>query len=304
MFGEGIGTANDSSKENALAITKEACSIGLIGDLVENLNELDFEAKRDAVQVFGAMVRIEGPDPGRFPGANYIIQNNGLLEILFDGYDDSEIALDCGEMLRDCIRHEKIADMVLNSAIFEEMFDKVELSNFEIASDAFNTFKDLITRHKTLVSLFLKPTEEEIPEGEEDTSNFTFFFQKYNKLLESENYVTRRQSIKLLGELLCEKKNGLIMKKYVASVEDLALIMRLLRDDSRSIQFEAFHVFKIFVANPKKSSDVHRLLFNNKDKLQRYLAEFQLDREDEQFKEERDVIISTIAKLKDPDAAE
>ena len=38
----------------------------------------------------------------------------------------------------------------------------------------------------------------------------------YAKLLNSENYVTRRQSLKLLGELLLDRANFSIMSKYVA----------------------------------------------------------------------------------------
>lgn len=34
------------------------------------------------------------------------------------------------------------------------------------------------------------------------------------------------------------------MTKYISSAENLKLMMNLLRDKSRNIQFEAFHVFK------------------------------------------------------------
>ena len=49
-------------------------------------------------------------------------------------YDDPEIALQCGQMFRDCIRHEAVARLVLDSHIFPAMFGKLELSNFEVAS--------------------------------------------------------------------------------------------------------------------------------------------------------------------------
>ena len=35
------------------------------------------------------------------------------------------------------------------------------------------------------------------------------------------------------------------MVRYVADEENLKLMMNLLKDQSRSIQFEAFHVFKV-----------------------------------------------------------
>jgi calcium binding protein 39 len=34
--------------------------------------------------------------------------------------------------------------------------------------------------------------------------------------------------------------------------------MNALRDRSRSIQFEAFHIFKIFAANPNKHPEVRK----------------------------------------------
>lgn len=49
-------------------------------------------------------------------------------------YEDPEIALQCGQMFRDCIRHEPVARLVLESHIFTDMFGKLELSNFEVAS--------------------------------------------------------------------------------------------------------------------------------------------------------------------------
>ena len=45
--------------------------------------------------------------------------------------------------------------LVLEGPLFGQFFEKVEVTNFEVASDAFATFKDLLTRHKALVARFL-----------------------------------------------------------------------------------------------------------------------------------------------------
>ena len=52
--------------------------------------------------------------------------------------------------------------------------------------------------------------------------------------------------MQLLGELLLERSNLKVMVRYVADEGNLKLMMNLLRDSSRSIQFEAFHVFKVW----------------------------------------------------------
>lgn len=102
-------------------------------------------------------------------------------------------------------------------------------------------------------------------------------FTEYEKLLHSDNYVTKRQSLKvfllpvqlhsllfeiyslglmhpftfsqLLGELLLDRHNFTVMTSYISRAENLKLMMNLLRDDSRNIQFEAFHVFKVCMSN-------------------------------------------------------
>lgn len=42
--------------------------------------------------------------------------------------------------------------------------------------------------------------------------------------------------------------NVKVMVKFVSEVQHLMLLMMLLKDQSRSIQFEAFHVFKVSMA--------------------------------------------------------
>lgn len=82
------------------------------------------------------------------------------------------------------------------------------------------------------------------------TANFDTFFGEYNKLLKSGTYVTQRQSLKLLGELLLNPLNVAIMLKYIADPSNLMMMMDLLRDDHKSIQYEAFHVFKVRLKSP------------------------------------------------------
>lgn len=71
------------------------------------------------------------------------------------------------------------------------------------------------------------------------------FFLSFTTLILSTNYVTKRQSLKLLGEILLDRANFAVMTRYIASETNLKMMMNLLRDKSKNIQFEAFHVFKV-----------------------------------------------------------
>lgn len=56
---------------------------------------------------------------------------------------------------------------------------------------------------------------------------------------------TELHPLQLLGEILLDRSNFNVMTRYISNAENLKLMMNLLRDRSRNIQFEAFHVFKV-----------------------------------------------------------
>lgn len=281
------GNGDKEPQTEAVAqLAQELYNTNLLISLIENLHRIDFEGKKDVVHLFSNIVRRQIGT--RTPTVEYISSHTQILFMLLNGYDSPEVALNCGMMLRECLRHEPLAKTVLLSEEFYNFFRYVELSTFDIASDAFASFKDLLTRHKIMCADFLE-------------NNYDKVFTEYEKLLHSENYVTKRQSLKLLGELLLDRHNFTVMTKYISRAENLKLMMNLLRDNSRNIQFEAFHVFKVFVANPNKTQPVLDILLKNQTKLVEFLSHFQTDRsEDEQFCDEKNYLIKQINYLKRP----
>lgn len=164
--------------------------------------------------------------------------------------------------------------------VVEELFILVELPAFDVASDAYKTLQLLLTRNKKLVPQYLE-------------ANYDKFFSGFNRLIQSDNYVTKRQFLNLLSELLLEKTNFNLMIRYIAQKENLKVAMTLLKSDSNAISHEAFHIFKVFVANPKKARDIHIVLWKNKDKLIQFLTNFlpEKAKEDEAFAEEKKIVI-------------
>jgi len=267
---------------NAESITFVAVEIeahGLFQLLVVNLARLDFEAKRNVVTIYNSLLRRSVDD--KHPFVDYLSANPSVLLQMISGYKDPATWQNCGMMIRESIRHESLTKCLLSPEMFYEFFVLVELQNFDIALDAFTTFKELLTKHKDTIAKFLEETYDK-------------FFEEYTKLLNSPNYVTKRQSLKLLGELLLDRTNFSVMTKYISQRSNLKLMMTLLRDKSRSIQFEAFHVFKVFVANPNKPQTILDILVQNKEKLKDFLSDFHNDKDDEQFRDEKDYLLKQI----------
>lgn len=206
---------------------------------------------------------------------HYVLSNRPdiIIELCY-GYERRESAMACGGVLREALKHDAVAALILydepdrrgkdmlasidptvpssGDGVFWKFFEWIDRGAFEACADAFNTFRvrpiglveyrtivmlicaqDILTKHKALVSDYLQ-------------TNFDRFFKTYNSVLvQSDSYVTKRQSIKLLGELLLDRANYNVMTQYVASGEHLKIIMKLLRDDRRMINYEGFHVFKV-----------------------------------------------------------
>lgn len=73
-------------------------------------------------------------------------------------------------------------------------------------------FQELLTRHKILCADFLEV-------------NYNKVFNHYQRLLNSENYVTRRQSLKLLGELLLDRHNFTVSRHKTLARINLTTIL-------------------------------------------------------------------------------
>jgi len=263
-------------------LAQETYSTDLLYHLLLNLHRLEFESRKDVVQIFNNLLRRQ--IGSRFPTVEYLCNKPDVLFAAFKGYENEEVALNTGMILREMLRHEPLAKILLHSDLFYKFPHYIETTTFGISCDAYTNLKETLTRHKTMVAEYLD-------------KNYERFFSSFTTLILSNNYVTKRQSLKLLGEILLDRANFNVMTRYIASEANLKMMMNLLRDKSKNIQFEAFHVFKVFVANPKKPPQIESILRRNKDKLLSFLKNFHNDKEDEQFTDEKQFLIVQIQNL-------
>ena len=286
----------------------------ILYELARSIRLLPFEARKDAQIIFSHILRwkpanaTQGGDPSAI---SYLVRDRPEIIVeLCRGYEDQKSAMPCGTILRQALQYDTIAAVVLydegepgqkavrlnevdvgkrqtGQGVFWNFFQWINRGSFEVSADSFTTFRELLTKHKNLVSQYL-------------ATNYTMFFSQYYNpiLLLSQSYVTKRQSIKLLGELLLDRSNYVVMTQYVASGDNLKLTMNLLKDDRKMVQYEAFHVFKVFVANPNKSDEVRRILVKNRDRLLRFLPSFLEGRtDDDQFLDEKSFLLRQIELL-------
>jgi calcium binding protein 39 len=276
VCGDGV---NEPTPETIVVVSGEIEQFDLFPLLMQHLPKLDFETRKVVITIYTALLKRNAD--GKHPFVEYLVTRPEVIIQTVAGYKDSNVWQHCGILLRETIRYEHLAKLMLQPEIFNEFFVLIELPKFDIAMDAFSTFKELLTKHKEIIAKFLD-------------ENYDTFFESYTKLLMSPNYVVKRQSLKLLGELLLDRTNFTVMTRYISQRSNLKLMMTLLSDSSRTIQFEAFHVFKVFVANPNKPPPILEILLQNKNTLKGFLKDFHNEKEDEQFRDEKDYLLKQI----------
>ncbi|TMW56259.1 hypothetical protein Poli38472_008907 [Pythium oligandrum] len=249
------------------------------------LTAMTFETRKYVSHVFRAMTVHD------FQGfIEYVGDRPEIMKWLVEGYKNNNTALICGSMLRDCFEHESLTLLFLNELHheFEVLFKVTKTNtNFDISADAFRNITKLLMGHKAVTVTCL------------DVS-FDRIFGLLNSLLSACNYVTKRQALQLLAELLLDPVNFSVMQRYIASRENLKLVMMLLRETSQALRMDAFHVFKIFVANPNKSPEVAQLLVRNRDKLLTFIREFGKTESNREFQQEKSLLVFTLQRLVEP----
>lgn len=276
---------NEPLPDQISILAQEIYSQDTLYILIAHLKKLDFDSRKDVLIIFSTLLRRQIRD--KSPTVDYLIHSKSeILIMLLKGPESPDIGLISGQILRDCIKYEKINQFILFNPLFWNYFNYVQISIFEIATDAFNTLHDLLTTHKNLVATFLY-------------DNYDQFTTNITKLMQSSNYVVKRQSVRLLLEIVLQKSNKLFLYKYFDDSNNLKLIMLLLNDKSKNLQFEAFDIFKFFIVKPKKSQKVLDILIKNKENFCNFFNAFEIDANNVNLADEKEFVLAEIEKLPD-----
>jgi calcium binding protein 39 len=292
----------------------------LMPNLLEHMCALPFESRKHVTAVFAYLLvsGLDGSDAALYlpimeDFRSYVeAEYDRLMHIIVSGHDvakhgASDVCLHYGTMYRSFLRHPSLYQLLVGTTARAERYvypfldSYVHLPNFEVSSDAMESLRLVFTAGGDRVG-----TEASQPMADLVADFFTrdyvaIFDERFNPKLLSDtaNYMTRRVALQILSTLLLTRSNYNVMIQYVASRENLMLVMKLLRDNSPHITWDAFHVFKVFVANPNKPQEVIKILRDNQVKLCRYLTTLHQDKEenDTQFRDEKALIITTIEAL-------
>lgn len=269
--------------EQLAAMAKEVYSTDVLVPLLKNVKFLDFDARKDVASFVAFILK-------RQPTVDYLLHRAPqTFEILMQQAGDRDVHRTICQILREYAKHEQLTAHLMSLPSFWLFFKYVDDVEFEVATDNFSTLQNVLRNHPELSARFL-------------SKNADYFMQCINGLIGSEGYVAKRQALRLLFHLIRQQRNHKFLLTYVDNLDSLKLIMDQLRCKSKNICFEAFQIFKIFVANPNKPQCIVNILVRNKRQLVEVLeTEHKLTErhENQQYQKEREFVKRRILALPD-----
>ncbi len=295
----------------------------LLPKLIESMPKLSFESRKHVASVFNYLLvcGFEGSDRDLYGTImtgfrDYIeINFDPVLNHIVKGYDCSthgatDVGLHCGAMYRSCLKHVSLYGELVSTTERVEKYvlplldEYVHVPNFDISSCAMESLKLVFTAGSEGTGMGDEVAQRQMAELAASflVRDYDIIWdQRFNPKLMSDqaNYMTKRVALQILSTVLLTRSNYAVMIKYVNSRKNLILVMHLLRDTSPHITLDAFHVFKVFVANPNKIPEVTKILKDNSPKLCAYLETLHHDKEasDTQFRDEKALIVSTLRSI-------
>lgn len=157
----------DITPEQVQGIVQAALHEDLLYDLAHNIHMLPFEARKDTQTIFSHALRFKPVHAaqGDPPVISYIVHHRPEIIVeLCRGYNYNQSAMPCGTILREGLKSDVIAAIVLydqsgpgepairlsnvrpgvpqtGDGVFWQFFSWIDRGSFEVSADAFTTFR-------------------------------------------------------------------------------------------------------------------------------------------------------------------
>ena len=139
MYGEG---ESEPVPEQVAQFAQEAYQLHMMECLLTVMPRLEFEARKDIVQIFVAL--LQRSIGSRRPTVEYVWTHPAILRMAIRGYDVPDIALNTGIILHEMLQYELLAKLFLYSDDLYRFPQYIETTSFSISCDAFKNLRDAL----------------------------------------------------------------------------------------------------------------------------------------------------------------
>ena len=149
----------ESSPEQISTLVNSMIQEDFLFSLSRSVQLLPFESRKDTQSIFSYVLRFKPQNGANLdpPALSYVVHSRPETIInLCRGYEHKESAMPCGVVLREALRNESIATIILYddspaqtslsdsqqpSGVLWNFFSWIDGGAFEVSTDAFTTFR-------------------------------------------------------------------------------------------------------------------------------------------------------------------
>ena len=106
-------TASEPAPELLAQLAQETYNTDLLLLLVLNISRFEFEARKDVVQIFNNLLRRQ--IGSRWPTVEYLSGKPDVIFAALAGYENEEVSLNTGMILKEMLKHEQLCKILLQS---------------------------------------------------------------------------------------------------------------------------------------------------------------------------------------------
>ena len=103
----------DTTPDLTAQLSQEFYNSDLLYPLLLHIAMLEFEARKDVVQIFNNLLRRQ--IGSRWPTVDHIAGRPDIIFAALAGYENEEVSLNTGMILKEMLRHEQLCNILLHS---------------------------------------------------------------------------------------------------------------------------------------------------------------------------------------------
>jgi calcium binding protein 39 len=216
---------------------------------------------------------------------DYLMRNQDVLTQLVANLGNPAVSGVCHILFRACMKSRDLMVRLYDAGIVGSFIQNLSGNNFDKLAAAFATYEALLTSHPDVSS-------------DKINAQWEIFQIQFKQLLSSPNYLVQLNFLPVLIKFITLPECRSLFLRYLTDVENLQLIMVLLKSNSRRVVAQAYSVFKLFVINPRRTDAISSALKKNKVKLCHFLKDLSLDDSEPDLEAEKRQVIDIIEGLK------
>jgi hypothetical protein len=224
-----------------------------------------------------------------FPSASlprHLMANRDVLQQFLSYLASPDVVSNvCHILLRICVKTHEFAAFVYEIGVVGSFIQHLAGSNFDRLATAFGTYDALLMTHVDVSAEFIN-------------RDWAIFQIQFKQLLSSPNYLDQLNFLPIVMKFFTAIDCRFLLLVFLEDLENLQLVMALLKSTSAKVQNRAYSVFKLFVQNPRRADPVTSTLRKNRTKLCKFLSEFPIEGTDPELEEERRLVVAIIDGLK------